>query len=300
MPAFRLLGAQFAIGASAIFARFALEGAGPFAVSALRLGIAALLALAVARRLTPLSRGREGAFALAGLALAVHFATWIASLTYTSVAISTLLVTTTPVWTELYEVMRFRRAPTRAYVFAVALALAGVALIALQRDTPAPQPGHTALGAALALIGSLAIGAYLIVVRDASSLPDGTGLATRAIVARTYAWSALALALAATCAHEGPPSTSAIAAWGGILAMALVSQLLGHTALNAALRDFSPSTIALSTLLEPVIAALLGIVLLRERIAPTAIAGGVLVLLAIATALRSNADADRVRVAEES
>ena len=44
-------------------------------------------------------------------------------------------------------------------------------------------------------------------------------------------------------------------AWGGILAMALVSQLLGHTGMNAALRWFSPSAVSFSTLLEPVIAA---------------------------------------------
>ncbi|MBD5656555.1 MAG: EamA family transporter [Candidatus Eremiobacteraeota bacterium] len=105
MPYLRLLGAQLAIGAAAIFARYALQGAGPLAVSALRLGIAALIAIVVARGFARLSPRRETAFIFAGLALALHFATWLASLQYTSIAVSTVLVTTTPIWTEIYDVI---------------------------------------------------------------------------------------------------------------------------------------------------------------------------------------------------
>jgi threonine/homoserine efflux transporter RhtA len=60
LPYLRLLGAQVAIGAAAIFARFALSGAGPLAVSALRLGIAAVIALAIALPFRRLSMRREG------------------------------------------------------------------------------------------------------------------------------------------------------------------------------------------------------------------------------------------------
>jgi DME family drug/metabolite transporter len=67
--------------------------------------------------------------------------------------------------------------------------------------------------------------------------------------------------------------------------MALVSQLLGHTALNAALHDFTPSIVAFSTLLEPLAAALLAAVTFHELLGPATIAGGVLVLVAVAAAL---------------
>jgi DME family drug/metabolite transporter len=67
--------------------------------------------------------------------------------------------------------------------------------------------------------------------------------------------------------------------------MALVSQLLGHTALNAALRDFTPSIVAFSTLLEPLAAALLAAITFHEFLGPATIAGGVLVLGAVAVAL---------------
>ncbi|GAC1303027.1 MAG: hypothetical protein NVSMB21_01670 [Vulcanimicrobiaceae bacterium] len=292
MPALRLLAAQLAIGAAAIFARYALAGAGPLAVSALRLTIAATVALAIARRLRPLAPRRELAFAVAGLALALHFATWIGSLAYTSVALSTLLVTTTPMWTELYDVVRLGRPPTPGYVVALVLALVGVAALAFGGPGPAPQPGHAVLGAVLALAGSFAIGAYLLMVRDASAYPDGTRVSTRAFVTRTYGWAALALGIAAVAARQGPPRATDLSAWGGVLAMALVSQLLGHTALNAALRDFSPSTIALTTLLEPVIAALLAAALFGERLGTSGLVGGVLIVSAVGITLRRGGDAD--------
>jgi drug/metabolite transporter (DMT)-like permease len=286
LPYLRLLGGQVAIGAAAIFARYALTGAGPLAVSAARLVLAALVLLLFAGGLGRLSPRREIAFSLAGLALAVHFATWIASLEYTSVAISTLLVTTSPLWTETYDIVRERRPPSPAFVLSLVLGFAGVALVALHGSSAAPPVrGHELLGDALALAGSFAIGVYLLIVRAAGANAGSARLATRAIVVRTYGWAALALVIVASLAHEAPPGPANLVAWGGIVAMALVSQLLGHTALNAALRDFRPSVVALSTLAEPVAAAALAALLFGELLGPATIAGGALVLTSVAIAL---------------
>ncbi len=288
IPYIRLLGAQLAIGAAAIFARYALLGAGALAVSALRLSIGALAVVLIVRRLQAIPLRRELAFALAGALLALHFGTWISSLSYTSVAVSTLLVTTTPLWTECYDLVRERRGPSGAFSLSLLLAVAGVTALVFSRSAaPPPVPGFGAEGVALALAGSFSIGAYLLVVRDAAALPGGELLPTGQIVARTYTWAAVALAVAAALGGQLPPALTNVPAWGGILAMALVSQLLGHTALNAALRDFSPSTIALTTLLEPVIAALLAAALFGETLGLQGFAGGALVLAAVAVALRS-------------
>jgi len=299
LPYLRLLGAQLAIAAAAIFARYALSGAGPLAVSALRLGLAALVALAIAGPFARLSRGREFAFGLAGLALAIHFATWIGSLEFTSVAVSTLLVTTTPLWTELYDVVRERRPPARAFVVSLGLAVAGVALLVTAHPaTPAPIAGRALLGDALALAGSVAIGAYLIIVRDAGAEAGDARLGTRQVIARTYSWSALALALGATLARQPPPVLGDVPAWSGIFAMAFISQMLGHTALNAALHDFSPSTISLTTLLEPVFAALLAAALFHEVLTGQALAGGTLVLAAVGVTLLAEARGGNRRCAD--
>ena len=161
---------------------------------------------------------------------------------------------------------------------------AGVALIAAQRSAPAPLPGHALLGGALALVGSVAIAAYLLVVRDAGAR-HGDPLGTRQIVARTYSYAGVALLGAAAVARQPAPSITDGIAWSGVLAMALISQLLGHTALNAALRDFSPSSVALSTLLEPVIAALLAALIFHETLTPALVIGGALVLGAVGLTL---------------
>jgi drug/metabolite transporter (DMT)-like permease len=125
MPYVVLGGAQIAVGAGAIFARYALGGAGPLAVSAARLAIAAVILLSVTalrgtRVRVSLTRAQQGILALAGLALAAHFATWIWSLEYTSVAVSVLLVATTPIWTAIYDAVfhGHRLSPTAMAAFA--------------------------------------------------------------------------------------------------------------------------------------------------------------------------------------
>ncbi len=283
VPYTLLGGAQLAVGAAAIFARFALTGAGPLAVSALRLGIAAAVLLAVATvrrdRTAPLPRQSRG-LALAGVALAVHFAGWIASLQYTTVAVSTLLVATAPIWTAVYDAVIRRRTPSLRTLCGFAGGAAGLALVVGFNAAAPPIPGHPLFGAALALAGSLAMAIYLLIVRDVRG-----SLGTRTIVTRTYAWAAIVLVAAAVLMRQGPPALADLPAWGGILGMALVSQLLGHTALNAALRWFSPSAVAFSTLIEPVSAAVLAFFIFGEGVGPAAIAGGVILLAAIGVVL---------------
>jgi drug/metabolite transporter (DMT)-like permease len=294
VPYFRLLGAQLAVGAAAIFARFALTGAGPLAVSAWRLVLAAvpLGVLAVLTRGGQARPGarREAALALAGLALAAHFAGWITSLLYAPVAISTLLVCTSPLWTGAFEAVRSRKAPPAAYLLGLALAAGGVAAIAGGREAAAPEPGHALLGALLALAGGLALAVYFLLVRTFGNAPVAApALSTRAVVARTYAWAALALLAASAFAHQAPPAVGDWRAWAGILAMALISQGLGHTGMNAALRDFSPNVVALTTLLEPPIAALLAVWVFHETLGGLALAGAVAVLAGVGLALAGDA-----------
>jgi len=286
-PYLRLFGAQLAIGAAAIFARFALTGTGPLGASALRLAIATipivLFALAT-RSWQRLAWRAEGMLAFAGVALAIHFGAWLASLQYTSIAVSTLLVCTSPVWTGLYDWAVLRRPIDGRFGLGLLLAALGLALVVTRHDVPAPIAGHAPAGDALALAGGAAIAAYLLIVRSVREPPSETPVAIRSIVLRTYAWSAVLLGALALLAGDRIPSINDGVAWFGILAMAFVSQLVGHTALNAALRDFSPSTVAMSTLLEPVAAALLAAAIFHETASPLLAVGGFCILAAIGLA----------------
>ncbi len=220
-------------------------------------------------------RRTERRLVAAGVLLALHFACWIASLRYASVAISTLLVCTTPVWTEAYSVLRRRRIDAYA-ALSVAGALAGVAIV-----VGVPDRANTPLGIALALGGSFAIAGYLLVVRGTDRR-----YGTLAVTARTYAYAAVALGLAVAATRDPFPPLADARAWGGILAMALVSQLFGHTAMNAAVRVVSPTFVGTMTLLEPVIAAMLAAWIFGERLGLATGAGALVILAAIGVALR--------------
>ncbi|HEY8296709.1 MAG TPA: DMT family transporter [Candidatus Baltobacteraceae bacterium] len=284
VPYVTLGGAQLAVGAAAIFARWALTGALPLAACAGRLGIAAaiLLVLAAVRRdLARTSKRERAILGAGGFFLALHFAGWVWSLEYTSVAVSTLLVTTTPIWTALYDsIVRGKHLSALAWG-AFGLGAAGLVLmVGFNRTTP-PIPGHAIAGAILALVAAFAIGAYWILIREVRG-----DLTTRTIVTHSYSWAALALIAAALLTRQPMPPLHDGVAWGGIVAMALVSQLLGHTAMNAALRWFSPSVLAFTTVVEPVIAALLALAIFHESLAPPALLGGAVVLVAIGIVLR--------------
>ena len=284
IPYFTLGGAQLAVGAAAIFARYALTAGQPLAVAALRLILAAAVLIAISaltRNAGPrLSRSARTILMLAGIALAIHFATWIWSLEYTTIAISTLLVCTTPIWTSLYDAAVLRKKLPTAVWVAYGFGAIGLLLVVGIGGSAPPIGGHQLLGGVLALCGSVAIGAYFVLVRLVRS-----SLTTTRIVTRTYGWAALGLTFGALAARQPPPPLHAQTAWLGILAMALVSQLLGHTALNASLRWFSPSAIAMATLLEPIFAALLAAAIFGERLTLQAAGGGMILLCAIGVVL---------------
>jgi drug/metabolite transporter (DMT)-like permease len=119
---------------------------------------------------------------------------------------------------------------------------------------------------------------------------------TLAVTSRTYAYAAAALVVASVLAHDHLPPAGDVRAWGGIFAMALLSQLFGHTALNAAVRVLSATFVSTLTLLEPVIAAVLAAWLFAERLGPATAIGAVVILAAIAVASRGiDSDAPIVR-----
>jgi drug/metabolite transporter (DMT)-like permease len=282
--------AQVAIGAAAIFARFALTGGGPVAVSTLRLLLASIpIAIVAAARgaYLRIDDRSERRFFFAGLALAAHFALWIASLRFASVAVSTLLVCSTPIWTEAYVIAR-RRTLRLDVLAGIILAFAGVAIVAgIPADVDQP------LGIALALGGAIAMAVYLTLVRGCDKR-----YSTLAIVGRTYPVATAVLALVTALIGDTIPPFGAKAAWFGIFAMAFISQLFGHTALNAAVRRLSATFVATVTLIEPAIAAALAAVIFGERPGPGTLVGASVILIAIGLAIRAERATTSTEVVE--
>lgn len=274
------------VSTAALLIRFAIDaGASPLAVAAARLGLAALVLapLALARRrqeLAGLARRDWSIAAVAGVFLALHFATWIASLHYTSVASSVALVTTNPIWVGLLSWWLLGEVPTRRTAAGIALAVAGSGLIIASDLSAAPGTAgrDPAFGNALALAGAVAISGYFLVGRGLNRR-----LSLLAYVAIVYAAAAIAMNAIAIAAGQ-PVWAIPTAAWLPIVALALGPQLAGHTLLNASLRHLSATFVALAILGEPVGSAVLAWLFLGESFGGLQLAGFATLLAGIAVA----------------
>jgi drug/metabolite transporter (DMT)-like permease len=211
-----------------------------------------------------------------GLALGLHFATWIASLGHTSVASSVLLVNTSPLFSLAFSRLFLGEPVAPAVLGATGFCLAGVGLIAAGDWGQAPS---SLLGNGLAVAGAVTQSAYHVIGRG---LRGALPLSAYVLAV----WSAAALTLAAAAALAGTPflghSPRAVACF---VALALVPTLGGHGLVNRSLRVFPAPTVALFLLGEPIGAAVLAYLLFAERPGPWTLLGGALVLMGLAVLL---------------
>lgn len=278
-----------AISFGAILARFA-QGYGlpSLAIAALRLGLAALIITPIAlwrsrRALQAMDRRQVLLTLGAGFFLALHFATWISSLEYTSVASSTALVTTNLLWIGIASFLLFDEKPGLQMAFGIAISLAG-SLMIFWSDSRHSLPGsNPLLGNGLALVGSWCFSAYLLIgrrLRADMPLP-------------AYVWLAYgtaALFLLAACRGAGIPLAGySVPAYLVALGMALGPQLLGHTAYNWSLKHVSPTFVAVVTLGEPMGSAAMAWLFFGESFALLQGIGFVLLLTGIYLAARGEA-----------
>ena len=286
---FVVLGAALLIVSSAaILIRVAqAEGVNSITIAAWRLTIAAVLLwpLVWAKSSTEIFALKKRDWLLgaaAGIFLALHFAAWISSLGFTSVASSTALVTTNPIWIALVSWLFFREQLGRWLVLGIAAAILGSALIFLSdaRLVEGSGGSNPMLGNALAVVGSLTVCGYLLIGRrlrkTMSLLP--------------YIWlvySSAAVALLLTAVLSGAALTGLSSrAWLCLIALALGPQLLGHSAINWALKHVSATFIAITILGEPIGSALLAWLIFGERFAPLQLAGFAMLLAGIYLAAR--------------
>jgi drug/metabolite transporter (DMT)-like permease len=271
---------MMAVSCGSIFIR--LANAPALAVAAYRvLWASALFAPALltgpAREWVPLTRKDWGLIILSGLALALHFALWIASLSYTSVASSVLLVDTTPFFIGLASQWLLGRPCRAPFWVGLGLAFAGC-LVIFQGDWSHSQTSMR--GNALALGGAIAMAVYFLVgarVRQKLSLV--------AYVWPVYATSAATLLF--TCLGSG----ISMSGYPGrtyffMFLLGLVPQCIGHTTYNWSLRWLSPALVALISLAEPVGASVLAYFILHEGLTAAKLAGGAIVLAGIYLASR--------------
>ncbi len=265
---------------AAIFIR--LAEAPPLVIAAYRLCLASLVVAPTAwirsrQELRGLSRQDVLLAMLSGAFLALHFGLWIASLSYTSVASSVVLVTANPIFVAIASYLLFRERLGRQGILGIVVCLVGAVLIGYGNWRLGPQP---LLGGVLALLGALAVAGYLLIGRR---LRQNIGILS--YTALTYSSAAVLLLVAALAfGHSlfGYSSTTYLM----LVLLAVVPQLIGHTSLNWSLRFVSATLVTIAVLGEPVLATALAFAILDEVPTLTEIIGGILIMSGIFVAFR--------------
>jgi drug/metabolite transporter (DMT)-like permease len=221
-----------------------------------------------------LSRRDLAIAAVAGLCLALHFWTWIASLGLTTVAASVLLVNLHPVVIVAGSALWLGEKPSGRAVVGLMVALLGAAIVGVT-GAPNADGSSPALGNLLAVAGAVTVGLYYLIgraLRARLTLWAYTGLVYVCCLV-----SLLVFALWQGTALE-PQSARE---WGVLAAIAFGPMILGHTGFNWSLRYVPAYVISGLLLLEPVIASAVAWLWMGEALGPWTLLGGGIVLVGL-------------------
>ena len=263
-----------------------LSDAPALIISTYRNGLAALIlapfALTMCRNeLKSLSRRDVAAAIASGVFLALHFATWVSSLDYTSVASSTVLVTLQPVFVTLGAYIFLKEKVASKALWFGLLAIAGSVLIGISDFRIG---GEALWGDFLALSGGVLIAGYVIIGRN---LRQRLSLTAYTFIAYGSCSLILVLMGVATGAPLVPYSAKE---WLLFLAMALIPTIMGHSLLNWNLKYLPASTVSMSVLGEPVGASILAGLFLHELPTGLQIGGASLILIGMYLFMKFSAE----------
>lgn len=288
-----------AVSTASIFIRFAQGEAPSLLIAAGRMLGATLLLFPFAIRhlredLKKVS-GRTISFLVtAGIFLGMHFATWITSLEYTSVASSVVLVTTAPLWVALLSPVLLKEKVKTAVFLGLAISMLGSIMVGMSTLCNLNQSSVTCLnlsklfegnafwGNLLALAGAFLSAGYLMIGRH---VRHEVSLLSYTFMVYGVAAVSLLFMLALSGVVLRPYTAQT---WFWIFLLALIPQVLGHSTFNYFLKKLSAAFVSVALLGEPVGTVLLAFLFLGESPTPLEICGGILILAGIAAATLSN------------
>lgn len=204
--------------------------------------------------------------------LAVHFATWIASLEHTTVASSLVLVSTSPLFVALMSPLLLRERVSQGAMLGIAITVVGGIIVGYGDFG---LGGQQWLGDGLALIGAVMAAGYLTIGRSLRRK-----LSLLAYIFLTYATAAMVLLALCLLTRQSFTGYSAYT-YLMFLLLAVVPQMIGHSSFNWALRYLSATFVAVTVLGEPIGSTILAVIILKEIPTETKLVGGLLILVGI-------------------
>ncbi len=270
-----------AISFASIFIKFC-DDVPSIMIATYRLTISSIILLTIAKgrgiRFTSFSKKQLLIGVLGGFFLSLHFSFWISSLKFTSVASSVVLVTTNPIFVGLFSYLLFREKQPPELILGIILSFSGSVILAIGdsglQGLSIQNPSFL-LGDVLALVGAIMTSGYLMV---GSKLREEMDVLS--YISVVYTFSACFLLIASV--SWGIPFTGYKASsYLYMVLLAVVPQLIGHTAINWSLKHLKTSMVAITILGEPVGASILAYIIFRETIKSFQGIGIVLIFIAI-------------------
>ncbi len=212
-----------------------------------------------------------------GVILAIHFTLWNTSLVFTTIAPSTLLVTSHPILVAVVSHYFFKDRLNKVQAVGIALAFGGVVVLVLKDLIQFNFTSSHFIGCVMAFVGGRAAGNYYLSGRRVRAR---LSLLTYA----TVVYAACTISLFAAGFLGGVDLTpTAGREWILFLALALIPTIFGHTIHNLVLKHLKAFVVSVSLLGEPVGAALLALVVFWPDQRPSiyTIIGGVIILAGI-------------------
>jgi drug/metabolite transporter, DME family len=277
LPPAAVIGAAVLFGTTGTAQELGPDGTTPLSVGTLRIVVGAVALWFCARRLPPFAtlRAHVGLVVLGAVGVAAYQPSFFAGTARSGVALGTVVALGSgPVFAGLIELLWLKRVPTRRWLAATAVTIAGGGLLVFS---------GAGAGGSVSVVGvaaSLTAGASYAVYAIASKLMILRGVHSTVSLAWPFTLGALVLLPFVA----GEPLEWVVSGRGvlmlahlGVLTVGLAYYLYGW-----GLRTLDTSTAVTLTLAEPVTAALLAVMVLDERLRPTGWVGAALVMVGLA------------------
>jgi drug/metabolite transporter (DMT)-like permease len=270
-PRLALVTAICAVSFSSILIR--LTEAPPLVIATYRLGLASVFMISIALakhelyQLSTLTRKDTAALLLSGFFLYIHFATWITSLFYTTIATSVIIVDSSPLFVVVLSYIFLKETLSAKAVTGIVLSVFGGILIGL--SNPVEQ---NVIGILLALVGAIGLAVYLVIGRDLRKKMD-----TFSYVSGVYFISFVFLFITTLLIRQ-PLTGYSKEQFILFFLLAVISSGMGHTLYNYCLKYLKAAVVSVAILGEPLGATVLAILFFKEIPTFFLVTGGMLVI----------------------
>jgi drug/metabolite transporter (DMT)-like permease len=274
-----------AVSVAAIFIRLAqMQGVPSLLIAAGRLMLAAVILTPFTLRdyrpqIRQLKRSDLLLAGVSGLFLALHFAAWIFSLEYASVLIGVVLISTSPLWIALLEVVVLKARLGPLVIVGLITAVIGGISIGTSGGSDLTPGRNPLVGSLLAVSGAAAFAIYMVIGRKLRAK-----LELLPYIWLVYSCAAIMLILVVLLTRI-PVTGYSLMGYAWVVALALIPQLIGHSSFNYAVKYLPATFIGVAAQLEPVASAFIAVILFKEMPQPVQVLGSAVILAGVILAL---------------